>query len=155
MYLFLSLSPLSLSRKNSPFIKNCETRLIRGRKSIRVTQNMFLLFDTLLDLTFNPSNLMQAFFQGCAVYVTDVSDFKVSSKKLKISIFLYRTALKSAVVNLTSRYIHAHICRIRIRPSLARTNINTLTDVFYLKVLENKYPETYKFEGFAFMLRIG
>ena len=37
-YVSLSLSPLSLSRKNSPFIKNCETRLIRGRKSIRVTQ---------------------------------------------------------------------------------------------------------------------
>ena len=36
----MSLSPLALSRKNSPFIKNCETRLNRGRKSIRVTQNI-------------------------------------------------------------------------------------------------------------------
>ena len=34
----LSLSPLSLSRNNSPFIKNYETCLIRVRKSIRVTQ---------------------------------------------------------------------------------------------------------------------
>ena len=38
----LSLSPLSLSRKSSPILKNCETRLMRERKSIRVTQNTFM-----------------------------------------------------------------------------------------------------------------
>ena len=38
LYIHRSLSPLSLSRKSSPFIKNCDTRLIRGRKLIRVTQ---------------------------------------------------------------------------------------------------------------------
>ena len=42
MYLSLSLSPLSLSRKNYPFIKICETCLIRGRNLIRVTQNKLL-----------------------------------------------------------------------------------------------------------------
>ena len=37
----VSLSlPLSLSRKSFPFIKNCETHLIRGRKKISVTQNI-------------------------------------------------------------------------------------------------------------------
>ena len=38
----LSLSPISLLRMNTPFIKNCEPRLIRGRKSIIVKQNFFL-----------------------------------------------------------------------------------------------------------------
>ena len=42
--LSLSLSPLSLSNKSSPFIKNCEKCLIRGRKWIRVTQNRLRLF---------------------------------------------------------------------------------------------------------------
>ena len=36
--MYISLSPLSLSRKSSPFFKN-ETCLIRGRNWIRVTQN--------------------------------------------------------------------------------------------------------------------
>ena len=40
----LSLTPLSLSRKNSSFIKNGETCLIRGRKSIRVTQKHLFRF---------------------------------------------------------------------------------------------------------------
>ena len=41
----VSLSPPSLSRESSPFIKNSETRLIRGRKLIIVTQ--WYLFDVL------------------------------------------------------------------------------------------------------------
>ena len=36
--------PLSLSRKNSPLIKNCETHLSRGRKSIRVAKKYFKFF---------------------------------------------------------------------------------------------------------------
>ena len=42
LFLSLSLSPLSLSRKNFPFIKNCETCLIRGRKLIKVTQTFIM-----------------------------------------------------------------------------------------------------------------
>ena len=41
------ISPLSLSRKSFPFIKNCVTCLIRGRKSIRVTQSFLLVTTTL------------------------------------------------------------------------------------------------------------
>ena len=39
-YISLSL-PLSLPNKSFPFIKNCETRLIKGRKVISITQSSF------------------------------------------------------------------------------------------------------------------
>ena len=42
--------------------------------------------------------------------------------------------------------------RWRLVPNMnVPLKLNTLTDVFYFKVLENKYPETYKFEGLAYM----
>ena len=47
----VSLSPLSLSKKNSLFIKNYETCLIRGRKSIRVTQSHLIWFPIMLVTT--------------------------------------------------------------------------------------------------------
>ena len=71
--MYFSLSPsLSLSSKSSPFIQNCGTHLIRGRKWIRVTQSKMCL----LQWTFLPE-LKSWFFFGYKVR-TQESDGKVN-----------------------------------------------------------------------------
>ena len=88
----LSLSPPSLSSKSSPFIKNCGTCLIRGRKLKRVTQRKLL-----------GKNRKFSFY----VFASLTSLFSLlylCLKVPKVEFLSFLTILESALTSIHSQY---------------------------------------------------